>query len=121
MTGSVDQAKFFTGNLTKHHFMSLTAAIGFIALFVVDLALKDARILSDPVPVVHVVNLGERAVSVRLRVWTKTQDHWDVRFDLIEATKLAFDKAAIEIPQIRQSAPAQFVTDADQQTEEKDA
>lgn len=39
MTGSAAQAKFLTGNLTKHIIsMSLTAAVGFIALFVVDLA-----------------------------------------------------------------------------------
>lgn len=39
MTGGADQAKFLTGSLTKHIIsMSLTAAVGFIALFVVDLA-----------------------------------------------------------------------------------
>lgn len=39
MTDTNGQAKFLTGNLTKHIIsMSLTAAMGFIALFVVDLA-----------------------------------------------------------------------------------
>jgi len=39
MTGTNGQAKFLTGSLTKHIIsMSLTAAMGFIALFVVDLA-----------------------------------------------------------------------------------
>jgi len=39
MTDNNEQAKFLTGSLTKHIIsMSLTAAMGFIALFVVDLA-----------------------------------------------------------------------------------
>jgi len=39
VTGTNGQAKFLTGSLTKHIIsMSLTAAMGFIALFVVDLA-----------------------------------------------------------------------------------
>lgn len=39
MTDPVEQPRFLTGNLTKHIIsMSLTAAAGFIALFVVDLA-----------------------------------------------------------------------------------
>ncbi|MBL4645496.1 MAG: MATE family efflux transporter [Rhizobiales bacterium] len=39
MTDTAEQPKFLTGSLTKHIVsMSLTAAVGFIALFVVDLA-----------------------------------------------------------------------------------
>ena len=39
MTKTAQQAKFVTGGLTKHIVtMSLTSAIGFVALFVVDLA-----------------------------------------------------------------------------------
>jgi hypothetical protein len=38
MSGTNEQAKFLSGNLTKHIIsMSLTSAIGFLALFVVDL------------------------------------------------------------------------------------
>lgn len=39
MTDHTEQAKFLSGNLTKHIItMSLTSAVGFIALFIVDLA-----------------------------------------------------------------------------------
>ena len=38
MIGTNEQAKFLSGNLTKHIIsMSLTSAVGFLALFIVDL------------------------------------------------------------------------------------
>lgn len=62
------------------------------------LAKADKRVLSNPDPIVYVDELGDSAVVMLLRIWVKTSDYWDVRFELIEKTKLAFDKAGIEIP-----------------------
>lgn len=62
------------------------------------LAKADKRVMSNPDPIVYIDELGDSAVVMLLRIWVKTSDYWDVRFELIEKTKLAFDKAGIEIP-----------------------
>lgn len=62
-----------------------------------DLA-KDSRVLADPAPVVFVDSLGDSAVVICLRVWTKGSDWWALSVHLREQAKLAFDAAGIEIP-----------------------
>ena len=32
------------------------------------------------------------------RGWTRTENYWNVRWDILEGVKEAFDKAGIEIP-----------------------
>lgn len=49
-------------------------------------------------PEVFVSELGDSAVVLGGRVWTKTGDYWKTRFDLLEQTKLAYDKEGIRIP-----------------------
>lgn len=41
---------------------------------------------------------GESAVVLLLRVWCQNTDYWDLRFDLLEKVKLAFDRKGITIP-----------------------
>lgn len=62
------------------------------------LAADDARVLGDPAPFVGVASCGDSAVELDYRVWTKTENYWDVQYDLSEGAKLAFEKAGIEIP-----------------------
>lgn len=45
-----------------------------------------------------VTELGEHAVHLSVRGWTKTEDYWQARWDLLEAIKLTFDREGIEIP-----------------------
>lgn len=47
---------------------------------------------------VMVSSLGESSVDLLYKVWTKTEDYWQVRSQLLEAVKTRFDAAAIEIP-----------------------
>ncbi len=47
---------------------------------------------------VIVVELGERTVDISARGWTKTEDYWQTRWDLLEQIKLTFDEEGIEIP-----------------------
>lgn len=58
----------------------------------------DPRILADPLPVVAVGELAPSSVQFFVRPWVATPDYWDVRYDFIEKTKLAFDEAGIVIP-----------------------
>jgi small conductance mechanosensitive channel len=56
-------------------------------------------VLADPPPRVVVVQLGDSAVVLEVRVWL-TDPHLEneVRVDLIERVKLALDEAKIEMP-----------------------
>lgn len=46
------------------------------------LAAKDDRVLLDPAPFAALDSYGDSAISYVLRVWTKTEDYWDVYFDI---------------------------------------
>lgn len=59
---------------------------------------QDERILADPAPVVAVGELGASSVDFVVRPWVATADYWDVRWDLLEKIKLAFDANGISIP-----------------------
>ena len=41
---------------------------------------------------------NDSALTYTVRVWCKTEDYWDVYFDMTEGIKKAFDKNGIEIP-----------------------
>ena len=58
----------------------------------------DERILNTPAPFVNLIALADSSVNVVVRVWVKSEDYWDVNFDVIESVKKAFDEKGIEIP-----------------------
>ena len=55
-------------------------------------------VLKDPAPSVNVANLGDSSVDLAVRPFCKPEHYWDVFFATVEGTKLALDKANIEIP-----------------------
>lgn len=63
-----------------------------------DLAGADSRILAEPEPWAYVSELGDSAVSVTLRYWTKSPDWWTTSRDMTKAAKIAFDDNGISIP-----------------------
>ena len=48
----------------------------------------DKRILKDPETLIVVGNLGESSVDFFVRPWCKTDDYWDIKFDLLEKVEL---------------------------------
>ena len=65
---------------------------------ILDVVRAHKKVLPDPAPVVRLNEHGPSALGIITRVWVKTEDYWDVRFDLLEGVKDAFDAAHIEIP-----------------------
>ena len=63
-----------------------------------DLAGKDERILQDPPIHCFVSSLGDSAVIVSIRYWTKSPDWFSTKLDFTKAAKLAFDENGISIP-----------------------
>lgn len=59
---------------------------------------QDERILRDPEPLVVVGELGESSINFTVRTWCKTDDYWNVYFDMQEKVKMAFDANGISIP-----------------------
>ena len=56
------------------------------------------KVLKDPAPSVNVSELADSSVNFAVRPWATIEDYWDVYFDVTENTKIALDKAGIEIP-----------------------
>ena len=63
-----------------------------------DIISKEERILSDPAPQVAVAELADSSVNFIVRVWTRTEEYWAVKFDATETIKNRFDEAGIGIP-----------------------
>ena len=61
-------------------------------------AKSDERILSDPAPAVMITEHGNSSIGIRLRVWVKNSDYWNVNFAMMELVKRTFDDKGIEIP-----------------------
>jgi small conductance mechanosensitive channel len=59
---------------------------------------RDERILKDPAPGVWTSELGESSVNLIVRAWTKPDDFWPAKTDLLRAIKEHYDKAGISIP-----------------------
>jgi len=63
-----------------------------------DLCTSHPKVLKDPAPVVKVVELADSSVNFVVRPWVKTEDYWDVFFDLNEQIKKACDQNGLNIP-----------------------
>lgn len=61
-------------------------------------AKADERILDDPKPAVMISSHSDSAVGIKLRVWVKSEDYWDVHFQMLEQVKRSFDEFGVEIP-----------------------
>ncbi len=61
-------------------------------------AKADERILLDPQPEVMIVSHNDSGLTIRLRVWVKNAEYWDVYFPMYEQVKRSFDEYGIEIP-----------------------
>jgi small conductance mechanosensitive channel len=56
------------------------------------------KVLDDPEPVIKLHTLGESSVDFIVRPWVKTEDYWDVYWDVTREVKMRFDREGISIP-----------------------
>jgi small conductance mechanosensitive channel len=54
--------------------------------------------LKDPEPMVKVHELGDSSVNFVVRPWVKTDDYWDVYWDVTRKVKERFDAEGVSIP-----------------------
>ena len=106
----------FTGTELIAAFSALGAGLAMIAMTGVGIGigynadLKKAKAVCERLLEAHeniinedgiqvvVESLGESSVNLSVRGWTKTENYWSTRFDLLEQIKLTFDEEGIEIP-----------------------
>lgn len=63
-----------------------------------DILAKHEKVLEEPEPVVRLHTLGESSVDFVVRPWVKTDDYWDVYWDVTREVKMRFDSEGISIP-----------------------
>ncbi len=56
------------------------------------------KVLDDPESKVKLHELAESSVNFIVRPWVKTEDYWDVYWDVQRAVKMRFDEEGIGIP-----------------------
>ena len=56
------------------------------------------KILDDPEPMIHLHELGESSINFIVRPWVKTDDYWDVYWDVTREVKMRFDREGVSIP-----------------------
>ncbi|MBU2613830.1 mechanosensitive ion channel [Patescibacteria group bacterium] len=59
---------------------------------------EDERVLPSPEPGVWLTELADSSVNLTARPWVNNADFWQVRCDLMEKVKEAFDEAGLSIP-----------------------
>ena len=65
---------------------------------ILDILQNDHRIFKDPAPVAYLSELADSSVNFAVRVWTKSDDYWDVLFETTEKVKKRFDAEGVSIP-----------------------
>ena len=63
-----------------------------------DILDKHELVLDDPEPMVRLHTLGESSVDFVVRPWVKTEDYWDVYWDVTRTVKIRFDEEGVSIP-----------------------
>ncbi|GAB1623201.1 mechanosensitive ion channel family protein [Agarivorans albus] len=63
-----------------------------------DLLAEDSRVLKSPAPMIRLHLLGESSMDFVVRPWVRTEDYWDVYWDITERVKQRFDEENITIP-----------------------
>lgn len=63
-----------------------------------DVAAANPKILQEPAPKARITAHSASSINLFCPVWCKTEDYWDVLFDMNEQVKKAFDLNGISIP-----------------------
>ena len=53
------------------------------------------KVLADPAPMAAITTYADSAIIYELRVWTRTEDYWDVKFELNQRVKNIFEEQNI--------------------------
>ncbi|MGF1910367.1 mechanosensitive ion channel [Vibrio kasasachensis] len=63
-----------------------------------DIITSHSAVLRAPEPMIKVHTLNTSSIDFIVRPWVKTEDYWDVYWDVTKEVKLRFDREGISIP-----------------------
>jgi small conductance mechanosensitive channel len=63
-----------------------------------DIVSKHDMVLKKPETVIKLHTLGDSSVNFVVRPWVKTDDYWDVYWDITREVKMRFDREGISFP-----------------------
>lgn len=72
--------------------------VGRVKAVVEEVLKSDERILLNPAPYIGVDALADSSVNVLIRVWTKQEEYWNVRYEVHQKIYEAFNAAGIDFP-----------------------
>lgn len=84
--------------------LDLTASISYgdsidkAKTVLMDVLMKDPRVLKDPAPLAGVLSMGDSGIVLAVRPWVKVEDYWDAFFALNEAIKKRIEAEGMTIP-----------------------
>ena len=63
-----------------------------------DILDNNEMVLKKPEPMIKLHALADSSVNFAVRPWVKTDDYWDVYWDITREVKMRFDREGISIP-----------------------
>lgn len=63
-----------------------------------EIVLANDKVLKQPEPNIRLHTLADSSVNFVVRPWTKTDDYWDVYWEITREVKVRFDREGISIP-----------------------
>ncbi len=63
-----------------------------------DILKEHPKVLDDPEPMIRLHKLNDSSVDFVVRPWVRTDDYWDVYWDVTREVKMRFDREGISIP-----------------------
>lgn len=77
--------------------LALGQDVEFIKKVLMDVVSKEEAVLADPAAFVRMTELAG-SLKLTVRVWVKSEDYWNVKFNLTEAVNVAFGENGIKAP-----------------------
>ena len=63
-----------------------------------EIVIANEKVLKKPEPNIRLHTLADSSVNFVVRPWTKTDDYWDVYWEITREVKVRFDREGISIP-----------------------
>lgn len=102
--GQVSTAKLINYSSEANRRLDLTISVSYsedIALvkqILADIVAAEELALLDPPPTIRLCEHANSSINFTVRVWVKTEDYWELNFNLLEQIKIVFDKRGIHFP-----------------------
>ena len=86
-----------TRRLDLAFLVGLDSDIDQVKTILMDLMKAHPLALQDPEPSAYVYEYTSSAINITMRVWTKTEDYWDLTYSMLEQVKHRFDEEGIRL------------------------